>query len=224
MGYFIDLKSISIDTYKEILKTTELIPSWKVLGEDIEKNLDSIKKQDIENLNELLIALKDKRTIQEFSKQSGLPAKYLEVLKRVVNGYRQKPNKIKDFPCIPENIVNTLEKLGIKNTLQLYDHILTPQKRNDFSQKVGMSQDEILKLTKLTDLSRIRWVNHTFAYVLLESGYDTAEKVANADDKKLYATIKQLNEERKIYNAHIGERDMKMVIESAQGLDVEIEF
>ena len=82
----------------------------------------------------------------------------------------------------------------------------------------------MLKLAKLTDLSRIRWVNHTFAYVLLESGYDTVEKVANADYKELYTTIKQLNEERKIYNAHIGERDMKMVIESAQGLDFEIEY
>ena len=44
MGYYIDLKSISIDTYKEILQTTELIPSWKVLKENIDKNLDVIKK------------------------------------------------------------------------------------------------------------------------------------------------------------------------------------
>ena len=52
MGYYIDLKSISIDKYKIILKTTELIPSWKVLEEDIDKNLDIIKKQHIENLDE----------------------------------------------------------------------------------------------------------------------------------------------------------------------------
>lgn len=224
MGYYIDLKNISIDKYKEILKTTELIPSWKVLGENIDKNLNIIKKQYIENLDELLAALKDKDKIQEFSKQSGLPANYLEVLKRVVNGYRQKPNKIKDFTCIPRVVSNKLDKLGIKNTLKLYDEILTRQKRTEFSQKTGISKDEMIRLAKLTDLSRIRWVNHTFAYVLLESGYDTAEKVANADYKELYETIKKINEERKIYNAHIGERDMKMIIESAQGLDFEIEY
>ena len=222
MGYYIDLKSIGIEKYKEILKTTELIPSWKVLGEDIEKNLDTIKKQNIENLEELLTALKDKNKIQEFSKLCGLPVTYLEVLKRVVNGYRQKPNRIKDFSCISEDIFNKLEKSGLKNTLKLYDKVLTPENRNEFSKRTGISQDEMLKLAKLTDLSRIRWVNHTFAYVLLESGYDTVEKVAKADYKELYATIKQLNEERKIYNAHIGERDMKMVIESAKGLDFEI--
>ena len=224
MGYYINLKSISIDNYKEVLKTTELIPSWKVLGEDIDKNLDIIKKHRISNLDELLSALKDKSKIQEFSKQSGLPAKYLEVLKRVVSGYRQKPNKIKDFSCVSEDTCHKLEKLGLKNTLKLYDEVLTPEKRNECSKKTGISQDEMLKLAKLADLSRIRWVNHTFAYVLSESGYDTLEKVAKADYKELYTTIKQLNEERKIYNAHIGERDMKMVIESAQELDFEIEY
>ncbi len=224
MGYYIDLKSISIDKYKEILKTTELIPSWKILERDIDKNLDIIKKYNIQNLDELLIALKDKDKVQKFSKQSGLQEDYLAVLKRVVNGYRQKPNRIKDFTCIAENTVVKLEKAGIKNTLKLYDMILTDEKREAVSNKTGVSKDEIMKLSKLTDLSRIRWVNHTFAYVLLEAGYDTAEKVANADYQELYEVVKQLNEERKIYNAHIGARDMKMVVEAAQDLKFEIEY
>jgi len=224
MGYYIDLKTISIDKYKEILKTTEFIPSWKVLEENIDKNLDIIKNHNINNLDELLIALKDKNKIQDFSNQSGLPGNYLAVLKRVVNGYRQKPNRIKDFVCIDEDIVDKLEVLGLKNTLKLYEKILTTERRNELSSKTGISKNEIMKLTKLTDLSRIRWVNHTFAYVLFESGYDTVEKVANADYKELYDTVKQLNKEREIYNANIGERDMKMCIESAQGLNFEIEY
>ena len=224
MGYYIDLKSISIDKYKEVLKTTFLIPSWKVLEEDIDKNIDTIKKYDIKNLDELLITLKDKSKIQKFSKQSGLSENYLEVLKRVVNGYRQKPNRIKDFTCIAEDTISKLEVLGLKNTFKLYEQVLTTEKRNELSNKTGIRKNEIMKLTKLTDLSRIRWVNHTFAYVLLEAGYDTAEKVANADYRDLYKTVKQLNKESEIYNAHIGERDMKMCIESAQGLNFEIEY
>jgi hypothetical protein len=224
MGYYIDLKSISIDKYKEILKTAELIPSWKILEKDIDKNLDVIKKCNIKNLDELLIALKDKDKVQEFSKRSGLEEDYLAVLKRVVNGYRQKPNRIKDFTCITEKTVVKLEKVGIKNTLKLYDMILTDEKREAISNKTGINKDEIIKLAKLTDLSRIRWVNHTFAYVLLEAGYDTTEKVANADHQELYKVVKQLNEKRKIYNAHIGVRDMKMVVEAAKDLIFEIEY
>ncbi len=224
MGYSVDLKNISIDSYKEILKNTELIPSWKILETDIDKNLDIIKKYNIKNLDELLIALKDKDKIQKFSKQSGLPENYLAVLKRVVNGYRRKPNRIKDFACISEDIAHKLEKLKIKNTLKLYEEVLTPQKRKELSRKTGIGDSEIMMLTKLTDLSRIRWVNHTFAYVLLEAGYDTAEKVANANYQELYEKVKQLNKEKEIYNAHIGVRDMKMCIEAAKSLDFEIEY
>ena len=224
MGYYIDLKGISIDKYKEILKTTELIPSWKILESDIDKNLDIIKKSNIKNLDELLTALKDKDKIKEFSKQTGLQENYLAVLKRVVNGYRQKPNRINDFTCVTEDTVTRLEKAGIKNTLKLYDFILTDEKREVLSNKTGINKDEIMKITKLTDLSRIRWVNHTFAYVLLEAGYNTVEKVANADYRELYETVKQLNKERNIYNAHIGMRDMKMVVEAAKDLNFEIEY
>ena len=179
MGYYIDLKTISIDKYKEILKSAELIPSWKILEENMDENLNIIKNNNIENLEDLLTALKNKEAIKMFSKKSGIPLKYLEVINRVVKGYKQKPNRIKDFSCIYEDAVVKLENQGIKNTLKLYDHILTAKKRDELSATTGISKSEIFKLAKLTDLSRIRWVNHTFAYVLLEIGYDTVKKVSN---------------------------------------------
>ncbi len=49
--------------------------------------------------------------------------------------------------------------------LKLYGEVLTLEKRNELSNKTGISKDDIMQLTKLTDLSRIRWVNHTFAYI-----------------------------------------------------------
>lgn len=224
MGYYIDLKSISINKYKEILKASDLIPSRMLLKENINKNLDSIKEHHILNIDELQKALKDKSKLPDFSKQFDIPERYLEVLRAEINGYLQKPNRIKDFTCIDEEITQKLGTLGLKNTLKLYDEVLNHEKRNELSSKTGISEKEILKLTKLTDLSRIRWVNHTFAYVLLEAGYDTVEKVAKADYQKLYETVKQLNKEREIYKAHIGTNDMKLCIESAKGLDFEIEY
>lgn len=224
MGYYIDLENISIDKYKGILKIADLIPSRMNLKENIDKNLDIIKKHNIQNLDELLKVLKNKSKLQELSKQIGLPEKYLALLRVEINGYRPKPNRIKDFSCIAEDVVFKLEALGFKNTFKLYEEVLTTERRNELSSKTEISKHEIMKLTKLTDLSRIRWVNHTFAYVLLEAGYDTAEKVANADYQKLYETVKQLNKERRIYNAHIGAHDMKLCIEAAQGLEFEIEY
>ena len=224
MSYYIDLKKISIDNYKEILKTANLIPSWMVLKENIDTNLDLMKKHNFQNLDELLSALKNKSRLQELSRQSGLSENYLSVLKRVINGYQPKPNRIKDFPNISEVVAAKLEDLKLRNTLKLYEEIRSPEKRKELSEKTGITEDEMMKVTKLTDLSRIRWVNHTFAYVLMEAGYDTAQKVAGADYQEMYETIKQLNRERKIYNAHIGVNDMQMVVEAAKTLDFDIEY
>jgi len=224
MGYYIDLKNISLDAYKEILKSADLLPSRMVLKENIDAIFDAINTQKIENVDELRTALKNKNKLQDFSKQSGIPEDYLRILIREVNSYRQKPNKIKDFPGISENVILKLENLGLKNTLQLFDKILTPQSRNELSSQTEISEREILKLAKLTDLSRIRWVNHTFAYVLLEAGYDTAEKVADADYKALYETVKTLNEEREIYKGHIGVHDMKLCVDAAKDVSLEIEY
>ena len=224
MGYYTDLKSISIDKYKEVIKSADLIPSRMILKENTNDNLDKLKNHNFQNLDDLQKALKDKSKLHEFSKQFGISARFLEVLRAEINGYLQKPNRIKDFSCIKGDITLRLEELGLKDTFKLYGEVLTQEKRNKLSKKTGISEKDIMQLTKLTDLSRIRWVNHTFAYVLLEAGFDTAEKVANADYKKMYEKIKQLNEERKIYNAHIGTNDMKLCVEFAKTLDFEIEY
>lgn len=224
MGYYINLEAISIDKYKEILRKADLIPSWMVLKENINENMEIIKKQNIGNIGELKEAIKNKDKVQAFSKKTGLPENYVTVLRRVVNGYHPKPNKIKDFNFIDDDVVLSLEKLGLKNTLQLYDRIINAKKRHELAEESGVSKHEIERLARLADLSRIKWVNHTFAYVLLEAGYDTAEKVANADSQTLYEAVKQLNEDRKIYNAHIGAHDMKLVIEAAKWLSFEIEY
>lgn len=85
LGYYIDLKSISIEEYKDILRSTELIPSWKILEENIDENLDVIKSHNLKNLDELLTALKSKDNVIILSKESGLSEKYLETLRLNTN-------------------------------------------------------------------------------------------------------------------------------------------
>jgi hypothetical protein len=223
MGYYIDLTGISIDEYKEILKSADLLPSQMILKDNIDEIFGRIKMEEIENMEELRKALGSKKKLQGFSEQSGISEDYLKILIRNVNSYRQRPSKIRDFPDVSENTILKLEDLGIKTTLQLYDRILTPQSRYEISSRTGISPSDLLRLAKLTDLCRIRWVSHAFAYVLLEAGYDTAEQVANADYNQLYEQVKKLNEERQIFRGHIGLHDMKLCVEAARELPFEIE-
>lgn len=224
MGYYIDLKNISLDEYKEILKSADLLPSRMILKTNIDEIFSIIQTQEIENVDELQKVLRNKIKLQDFSQKSGIEENYLKILIRETNSYRQSPNKIKDFPGLSENLIVKLENLGIINTLHLFDKILTSQRRKELSNQTGISEKEILRLAKLTDLSRIRWVNHTFAYVLLEAGYDTAEKIACADYKKLYEKVRRLNEEREIYKGYIGLHDMKLCVEAAKDVSFEIEY
>jgi hypothetical protein len=58
----------------------------------------------------------------------------------------------------------------------------------------------------------------------LEASYDTVKKVANADYKELYEKVKRLNEEREIFKGHIGLHDMKLCVEAAKGVSLEIKY
>lgn len=224
MGYYIDLKEISIDQYKEILRSADLLPSWLPLRENIDQNLNAIKEQNVQHLDDLLIRLKTKSKIKDLAALTGLSESYLALLRRVVAGYRPKPNRIQDFPQVTDQAVEGLQALGIRNTLHLYPEVLTQEKRTSLSDKSGIKAQELIRLTHLTDLSRIKWVNHTFAHVLLETGYDTAKKVADADYLKMYNDIRLLNQERRFYNAHIGPNDMKRCIAAAKTLSHDIEY
>ena len=224
MAYQLDLKKISIADFSDILTSAPLIPSWKILEVDIEVNLNAIKDQGIENLDALLVALKTKEKIEHFSGLTGLSVAYLTVLNRMVKGYLQKPIPLKEFTWIDPEVIRQLEELGIKNTRNLYENSQNAEQRKMLADKAGLDVEEINRLSKLSDLTRIRWVNHTFAYILLLTGYDTPQKVANANYLQLYEDIKTLNEERKFYNAHIGQNDMKMVIDAAQLIDYEIAY
>ena len=224
MGYYIDLKALHLDEYKEILRAADLLPSRMILKENIDEVFSILKVHKIETVDDIQSTLKNKKRLQDFSKATGLPEDYLKILVREVNSYRQKPNQIKDFPHISEDGIMELEKLGLKNTLQLFDKVLTPQSREELSRRTGIDTDEIMRLTRLTDLTRIRWVNHTFAYVLLQAGYDSAERVAEADPAVLHEKVNKLNEEKGFYKGHIGLHDMKLCVEAAKDVPLEIQY
>ena len=82
----------------------------------------------------------------------------------------------------------------------------------------------MIDLLKLSDLVRIQWVNSTFAHILSISGFDTVKKVSMANHDDLYNKITQKNEELKLYKGKIGLNDMKLCIEAAKTLPVELEL
>lgn len=221
MSYYRDLKVISIESFKDILQSMEMIPSWMILKEHINQKMDSITQQGVSNLDELVTVLKTKKKVEAFSEISGIEVDYLTILRRIVNGYLPKPNKFSDSPLFSQDLLN---KLPYKTTKALYDLIITEKQRKDLSLETDIAVDDILLLSKYTDVSRIRWVNHTFATVLILTGYDRVEIIAVSDYSTLYETIKSWNDKENYYKAVISKNDMKRLVTFSQTLDFDIQY
>jgi hypothetical protein len=224
MGYYIDLAKISLEEYIIKLKTGYLPPSRKLLLDDIESQFQLIENQGIENIEELRTALKTKKKLEEFSAMTGISMEYLTILIREINSSISKPNRIKDFPEISSDVVEKLESAGIKHTLHLYERITTTLDRDKLEDEIGIDKETILQLTKLTDLSRVRWVNHTFAFLLFEAGYSTVNELADADAVELHKAIADLNNERNFFKGNIGLNDIRICIHAANEIPQDIQY
>jgi hypothetical protein len=212
-GYYVDLGTFSLERLKGLLKRTRLLPSQRVLGERLDERFACLEQNGIANLRQLQEALKTKRAIQSFAAASGLPVDYLTVLRREVNSYQPKPIKLSDFPGVDPEVISRLEQAGIKHTKHLFPHVLTPQDRTAFAERHEIAHKDLLDLTKLTDVARLKWVGPKFARLLTESGYDTVAKVAGADYQDLYCALLRANEQSSTYGGTLGENDLKLWVE-----------
>jgi hypothetical protein len=208
-GYSIDLNKFSLKKLKYNIENTRILPSQQILQEDIDDRFACLEQHGIENLQQLQAVLKTKSKVQSFAEETGLPVDYLTILRREVNSYQPKPIQLKDFPGVDPDVIQKLDQIGIKHTKQLFPYILTREDRCAFAEQNQLADDDILELTRLTDIARLKWVGPKFAKLLIESPYNTVEKIANSDCEALYFTLAEVNKEKEIYKGNIGIEDLK---------------
>ena len=211
-GYYLDLNRFTLEELKELLKSSRLLPSQQILLDDIDERFAVLKGMGIESLAQLQKALKTKKSVVAFAAETGMLENYLTVLRREVNSYQPKPINLKDFPGVDMGVIQTLEQQGIKNTKQLFPHVLTPESREVFAEENQIVAEDLLELTKLTDVARLKWVGPKFARLVIESPYDTVENIAGSDYEEFYRAIMRVNEEKGIYKGGLGLEDMKLWI------------
>ena len=224
MGYYIDLEKITIDDYRTKLESSYLPPSRMILKDKLDERFGYFKSIGIKNIKGLFHLLKKKDKFSELSKIDCLSGDYLTILLRELNSTLPKPNKIIDFTEISKDTIDKLEKIGITNTEKLFDKVIKKSDRQKLAVSTGIYEREILELTKLADLSRIKWVGETYAQMLYDLGVDTVEIVSKSDSVDLHARINQMIKEKNIFKGAIGLNDVKILIESASELPLEIEY
>lgn len=178
----------------------------------------------VNNVRELIQLLKKKEKLAELSKIDCFSGDYLTILLRELNSTLPKPNKLTDFVEISKDTIRKLEAIRIVNTEKLYEKIIKKADRIELAKSTGIDIQEILNLTKLTDLSRIKWVGATYAQMLYDLGVDTVEKVSKSDPIDLHARINQMIKENNIFKGAIGLNDVKILVETANELPLDIEY
>ena len=224
MNYSIDFQKINLDLYKDELKKRDFIPSRQILKDEADVHFSAFKKANIENLDQLLSAINNKKTRAELLKDKSISDDYLTILLRELKSIQPKPLKLTEFTWISRSTINKLEKSGISNTKILYEKLGKSGERKKFVKETNIDEQDIINLLKLSDLVRIQWVNSTFAHVLFAAGFDTVKKVSMANNQDLYKEIIKKNEELKLYKGKIGLNDMKLCIEAAKSIPAELEL
>lgn len=224
MGYYIDLETIDIDDYKNKLRSGYLPPSRMILKENLDERFTYFKQIGIKNVKQLIQTLKKKDNLEDLIKQECFSEEYLKILLRELNSILPKPNKLSDFSKVSKEVIDKLETKGIKNTQKLFDFVITPENRKQLSESLDIDNTDILILTKLTDLSRIKWVGATFAQMLFDLGIDTVEKAAKANADELHLRINQLNKDKGIYKGQIGLNDIRIFVDAANEVPLDIKY
>jgi hypothetical protein len=223
--YHVDLGQFSLERFKHILEAGDLLPSQRILKEDIPGRFAVLTSMGITNLQELLDVLKTKKRIEQFARESGLPLDYLTILRRRMKIYQPSPIPLAKIPGIASEHIEHLAAVEIKQTRQLFERARSKSGRSELVKETGIPEDVVLEMVKLSDLARAGYVGPIFARMLHETGKDTLEKLAQSSPTELHAKLLAVNEEQKLTRVtNFTIKDIASCVEIAQMLPKVVEY
>jgi hypothetical protein len=221
--YFIDTTHFSIEKFRFILKTKDILPGRIVLKDRIDERFDILKSMGINTLNDLLETLKTKIKIERFSKDSGLSIDYLTILRREANSYVSVPVKLTDMPFVETDIIKTLETNGIKDSKQLFDNASKIKNRVLLANKYKIPIEKLNELVHLCDLVRITGVGPVFARIIYDSNIHTVKDFLSFDSTELLSKLIKTNDDKGITKVRFSVKDIEYCIELGKDLPIVVD-
>lgn len=222
-NYYIDTAKFTIDKFKNILKTKDILPGRIVLKDKIDERFDIIKSKRISTLFDLLEALKTKLKVERFSKDSGLSIDYLTILRREANSYVSVPVRLIDLPFVETKIIDLLDSDGIKDSKQLFDIASKRTDREKLANKYNLPVDKLTELVQLSDLVRITGVGPVFARIIYDSNIHSVREFLSFDSADLFERLIKTNNDKGLTKAKFTKKDIEYCIELGKDLSLIIE-
>lgn len=200
MKYNLDIERLSVQKYKDLLKSQNLLPGRRILWQNIDENFAFFESNGIKNVSELKKSLSSPQKITSFAADSGIPEEYLLILKREISSLEQKPVSLESFPGIDTLLIERLNNAGIKTS-------------KDYFESRPSEADELFCLS---DLVRINGVGPVAARAFCDAGYKRVSDVANADSASMLEKVSAVNKVKQYYKANLGLKDMQFCIDFAR--------
>lgn len=224
MGYYVDLATITLDDFFVKVKDVSVLPSQAILRESPEDKLRRLKATGIRDLRELQAIFKSKGKTAELAKKTGLTEEYLTFLRRELDRYQPKPISFKDIPELKKDVLEKLDRHGIRNTMDLFDRVVTVEGRKELAEETGIALEDVLELTKLADVARVMWSTPTFVRLLVAAGCDSVGKIVSAGSQELYERLTVVNREKTYLKARLSEKDTALFVRYAKDVPQAIDW
>ncbi|MBN1304659.1 MAG: DUF4332 domain-containing protein, partial [Anaerolineales bacterium] len=221
--YSINLEKITIDEFKEILTTVDLLPGRRILLEDLSGVVERLKKKGFRHLADLQEMLKDKKQYPALAEEYAVSIDYLIILNREINSYQSKPLPLGKLGVFSEAEQKRLEGAGLKTTRDLYEQGLTRPARAMIARQAGISETQLAAALELSDLLRITGVGPVYARMLRETGVKSVSDFSTRSTADILSQYQRLNQEKNITQVNLGTKDIEYCKRFSQKLDIEVD-
>lgn len=222
--YYLDLEAFSLEKFRRILETTEMMPGRLVLQQDIPERFARLEAMGIENLQELILTLSTAKKREAFSRESGLPLDYLVILRRQAKSYLPKPVYFREIPGLLPEHIEKLAAVGISHSKHLFERAQTRAARRELSRLADIPKEALLELVGMADLSRILGVGPAFVRLFYEAGVDNLETLARCSPEALFERLHAVNQEKGYTKVVPSLKDVRHSVEYAKNLPKVVEY
>jgi len=210
MGYEMNLLKIPLDDYREHLRAQRLMPSRKILHEEMDAHFDALKKQGIDNVGTLRRLIGTEMKIKEMARKTRIPADYLNILRREIGSLVPKKIKLADFPGVDKATIEKMLEAGIRNSKDFFDKVTL-----ESAEALGICAAEYEDIHALCDVVRISGMGAVAARIFVDAGQKTVEAIAEANAQTLWEATCAVNDEKAYYGGVLSVKDMQFCIDYA---------
>jgi len=131
---------------------------------------------------------------------------------------------ISELRGITPEILEGLNKKGLKDSDDLLEAVKTPKQRRELASELNADTRALLELGNRADLARINGIGAVFSDLLEYAGVDTVKELAMRRADNLHAKMAEVNEEKNLAQRLPTQDDVEAWVAAAKDLPKVLEY